>query len=559
MGERFELVHGLRFDNIKGDIFGGVTAAVVALPLALAFGVASGAGPLAGLWGAILVGFFAAVFGGTPAQVSGPTGPMTVVTAGVIMQYAHDPAIAFTVVVMAGAFQIVFGLSGIGRYIHLMPMPVVSGFMSGIGCIIIALQLIPLFGHAAMGNVVESIMALPSVVGDPLVDAAIVGVLSLAIMWFLPGAIKRLVPPPLVALVIGTVCAYLFLPGAPVLGDIPTGFPELTVPTFDAATLRSMIESAFVLALLGTIDSLLTSLVADNVTQTHHNPNRELLGQGIGNMVAGLFGAIPGAGATMRTVINVRAGGRTPLSGALHAVVLIAIVLGLGPLASHIPHAVLAGILIKVGFDIIDWGYIRRFSHAPKAGLILMMIVLLLTVFVDLIVAVMVGLVLASLLLTKRMADLQLANLKTISSPDDDTDLTAEEGAIFMAARGHIVLHELSGPFSFGAANGVTRRMSREDEHSVLILDLSDVPMIDSSASFALEEVIRNATSAGRFVLLVGVKPAVRTILERVGVMTLFPTDHVHDARASAIQHAATLLELTPEKIARARDHKSKS
>ncbi|MBT4040803.1 MAG: SulP family inorganic anion transporter [Rhodospirillales bacterium] len=544
MSERLHLIHGLRFDNIKGDIFGGVTAAVVALPLALAFGVASGAGPLAGLWGAILVGFFAAVFGGTPAQVSGPTGPMTVVTAGIVMQYAHDPAIAFTVVMMAGAFQIAFSISGIGKYINLMPMPVVSGFMSGIGCIIIALQLAPLFGHVTSGNVVESIMALPFVVGNPLVDAAVVGLLSLALMCFLPRAVKRILPPALVALIVGTVCAYWFLPEAPVLGEIPTGFPNLTWPIIDTATLASMLQSAFLLAMLGTIDSLLTSLVADNVTQTHHRPNRELLGQGIGNMVAGLFGAIPGAGATMRTVINVRAGGRTPISGALHAVVLFAVVMGLGPLASHIPHAVLAGILIKVGFDIIDWEYLRRARRAPKTGLILMVIVLLLTVFVDLIVAVMVGLVLASLVLTKRMADLHMAGLTTISADDDDASLSEEERSILRAAQGHIMVFVLRGPFSFGAATGVTRRIRQEVDHSVLILDLSEVPMIDSSASFALEEVIRNAGVKGRHALLVGVRPAVRTILASLGVLDLFPAGHVHRERESAIRHAAILLNL---------------
>jgi sulfate permease, SulP family len=547
MAERFELIHGLRFDNLKGDIFGGLTAAVVALPLALAFGVASGAGPLAGLWGAILVGFFAALFGGTPSQVSGPTGPMTVITAGIVMQYAHDPAIAFTVIMMAGGIQIILGLSGVGRYIHLMPMPVVSGFMSGIGCIIIALQLGPLVGHAAKGSVVDSIVALPTMVGAPIVDAAIVGLLSLGIMWFLPGAIKRIIPPPLVALVVGTLCAVAFLPGAPVLGEIPTGFPEPTLPTVDLDTLRSMLESAFVLALLGMIDSLLTSLVADNVTQTHHRPNRELIGQGIGNMVAGLFGAIPGAGATMRTVINVRAGGRTPISGALHAVVLVAVVLGLGPLASHIPHAVLAGILIKVGFDIVDWGYLKRARRAPKAGLILMMIVLVLTVFVDLIVAVMVGLVLASLLLTKRMADLQMASLKTLSHADEDEGLSDEEKAILRAGDGHITVFALRGPFSFGAATGVTRRIAQEDGYSVLILDMSEVPMIDSSASFALEEVIRNATSDDRYALLVGLRPSVRAILDQVGVLDLLPDGHVHMEREPAIRHAASLLDLTPD------------
>jgi len=295
---------------------------------------------------------------------------------------------------------------------------------------------------------------LPAVIGSPGTDAMIVGLISMGIMWGTPAALRYITPPPLVALIVGTLAAYWFLPDAPVLGPIPTGFPTPHMPSFELSTLRAMMESAFVLAMLGTIDSLLTSLVADNITQTHHRPNRELIGQGIGNMLAGLFGGIPGAGATMRTVINVRAGGQTPLSGATHAVILLCVVMGLGPLASHIPHAVLAGILIKVGVDIIDWGYLRRVRRAPKAGLVLMLIVLALTVFVDLIVAVMVGVVLSSLLLTKRMADLQLENMKTISYPTADTNFTDEENAILHVAGGHIVLCELRGPFSFGAATG---------------------------------------------------------------------------------------------------------
>lgn len=545
MNQRLELVHGFRLDNLRGDIFGGITAAVVALPLALAFGVASGAGPLAGLYGAIFVGFFAALIGGTPAQVSGPTGPMTVVTAGIIMQYAHDPAIAFTVVIMAGGMQVVFGLLGFGRYIHLMPMPVISGFMSGIGCIIISLQLLPLLGHPALGNVLASFRALPDAITNAGGDAAVVGLISLGVVSFLPPAVRKVFPAPLLALVVGSLAAYWIFVDAPILGEIPSGIPELQMPTLDIATITSMIQSAFVLAMLGTIDSLLTSLVADNVTQTHHRPNRELVGQGIGNMVAGLFGGIPGAGATMRTVVNVRAGGRTPISGALHALVLLAVVLGLGPLASHIPHAVLAGILIKVGIDIIDWGYLRRIARAPKAGVTLMLIVLGLTIFVDLIVAVTVGVVLSSLLFVKRMADLQLESLVTVAHPHEDPTLTPEGDAILEAAKGRIILFELRGPFSFGAAKGIAGRLTEADHYSILVLDLTDVPMIDSSASLALEEAVRHASTAGRHALLAGAHDSVKDVLEQLGVLELFKEDHIHDSRLSALREAARILDLT--------------
>ena len=363
------LIHGLHFDNIRGDIYGGLTAAVVALPLALAFGVASGAGPIAGLYGAIFVGLFAALFSGTPAQVSGPTGPMTVVMAGVFTQFGHEPAMAFTVVMLAGLLQILFGVLKLGRYINLMPFPVISGFMSGIGVIIIILQLAPLVGHTApVGGILIALVHVPQAYSSPAIEATAIGLLALFIVFAWPARLGRIVPPPLVALVIGTLAAMFALPGAPVLGEIPTGLPQPILPLFDLASVPLMLRAALILAVLGTIDSLLTSLVADNVTQSHHKSNRELIGQGIGNAIAGVFGAIPGAGATMRTVVSVRAGGRTPISGALHALVLLAIVLGLGGFAERIPHAVLAGILIKVGLDIIDWGYLQRVRRAPGAG-----------------------------------------------------------------------------------------------------------------------------------------------------------------------------------------------
>jgi len=535
-----KLIHGLRFDNLRGDIYGGVTAAVIALPLVLVFGVASGAGPVAGLYGAIFVGFFAALFGGTPAQISGPTGPMTVVMAGIITQYGHEPAMAFTVVMLAGLFQILFGVFRLGRYISLVPFPVISGFMSGIGCIIIILQLAPLFGHATPpGGQLLALAQLPGLLSAPRLDATIVGLLALGLVYFMPARINRIVPAPLIALVLGTVAVLVAFPGAPVLGEIPTGFPNPNLPVFDLEALPGMVQSALVLALLGSIDSLLTSLIADNVTQTYHDSDRELIGQGIGNAIAGAFGAIPGAGATMRTVVNVRTGGRTPISGALHALVLLAIVLGLGGLAQHIPHAVLAGILIKVGIDIIDWPYLKRIREAPRAGVFFMLVVLLLTVFVDLITAVGVGLVLASLLLVKRMSDLQLANIRTITDTTDQPGLSEAEKAALAAGGGRVILYYLSGPFSFGAARGMARRLAASDDYDALVLDLGEVPFLDSSASLGLEDAIKLAQGHGKQVFLVGVRPDVEKILNQLGVLDLVPESHHHVSRLAALRQAA--------------------
>ena len=436
-----------------------------------------------------------------------------------------------------------FGVLKLGRYINLMPFPVVSGFMSGIGVIIIILQLAPLVGHATPGGgVLVALAYAPQAYSSPAIEATALGLLALFIVFAWPSRLSRIVPSALVALVIGTLVAVFALPGAPALGEIPTGLPHVVLPVFDLASLPLILRAALILAVLGTVDSLLTSLVADNVTQTHHNSDRELIGQGIGNAIAGLFGAIPGAGATMRTVVNVRAGGRTPISGALHALVLLAIVLGLSGLAERIPHAVLAGILIKVGLDIIDWGYLQRIRRAPQAGVVIMLAVLLLTVFVDLITAVGVGVVLASLLFVKRMSDLQLGNIRTIVSPDDGAALDADEARILAAAEGRIALYHLSGPFSFGAANGMARLMAAADAYDALIVDLSDVPFLDSSASLAVESVIKQVQSRDKLVFVTGVGAETGRVLDKLGALSMLPPDHRHDSRRAALEAAARKL-----------------
>lgn len=352
--------------DIRGDLFGGITAAIVALPLALAFGVASGAGALAGLYGAIAVGFFAALFGGTPTQISGPTGPMTVVMAGIVLQFAGSPGMVFTVVMLAGALQILFGLARFGRFIKLVPHPVVSGFMSGIGVIVIILQLAPLLGHAAPeGSNLVKLAAFPAMLARLDPQALALGILSFSIVMLTPPRLSRWVPAPLLAILAGTLAGIFLLPAAPVIGAIPAGLPSLHLPVIGLAEVPDIVRFALVLAFLGSVDSLLTSLVADSMTRTRHDSNRELIGQGLGNIAAGLCGGIAGAGATMRTLVNIRSGGRSGLSGAVHALVLLLLVLAFSGAAARIPLAVLGGILLKVGIDIIDWRNLRRAARLP--------------------------------------------------------------------------------------------------------------------------------------------------------------------------------------------------
>ncbi|MEQ1793335.1 MAG: SulP family inorganic anion transporter [Nitrospira sp.] len=539
------MIHGLSLTHLRGDLAGGVVAAVVALPLALAFGVASGAGAIAGLYGAIFVGLFAALFGGTPAQVSGPTGPMTVVMAGLIAQFGQEPALAFSAVMLGGGLQILLGLSGVGRYITLMPYPVISGFMSGIGAIIIILQAAPLVGHAAQsGSVLATLAMLPAFLTHPILDALVLGVVSLVIVYGTPEHVGKLIPPPLLALVAGTVLGVFVFSGAPVIGAIPTMFPTPVFPTLHLDAVKIVIGQAIVLAVLGSIDSLLTSLVCDNMTRTHHDSNRELIGQGIGNAVAGLFGGLPGAGATMRSVINIRTGGRTPISGALHALLLLAVVLGLGPLAERIPLAVLAGILVKVGVDIIDWRLLRHVAQAPRADVMIMAVVCAMTVLADLIMAVAVGLVLASVLFVKRMADLELMNLRIITAQTPESPLTSEEAEVLGAQEGRIILVHIDGPMSFGSAKDMVRRLegvSRWSSFSVVVLDLSSVPAIDGTAALAVEDMIQMAAAHRQHLLLVGMQPAVTKVLAGLEVLRLVPSDHHHATRLDALRHAARL------------------
>ena len=528
------------FSHLRGDIFGGLTAGVVALPLALAFGEASGAGPIAGVYGAIIVGFFAALFGGTPSQISGPTGPMIVVFAGVFASLSGDVSLVFATVVLAGVIQIAFGVLGFGQYIRLVPYPVVSGFMSGIGCIIIALQLARLFGHEPAGSgTIPALMEVPNAVSNPNWEALGIGLLTLAIVFRWPAKWGRYLPGPLAALIAGTV-ASLGLSTVPVLGDIPTGLPQFIMPAFSSDTLLIVFEAAMILAVLGAIDSLLTSLVADNMTRTRHHSNRELIGQGVGNTIAGFFGGIPGAGATMRTVVNIRTGGVTKISGMLHSLLLLALVVVLAPLASKIPHAVLAGILVKVGYDIIDVSYLKRAHRGPRFDLALMVMVLSLTVFVDLITAVVAGVVVAALAFVKQVADAQLA--AAAGENADSTDgLSDTESTLLSECGNRLTYFDLGGPLSFGAAadlgHHVRERIS-PTHHTSLVLDFSKVPFMDVSAARAVETIAQDAAHAGKHLYVCGINEQVATSLEGLGVSELIPATSRFETRVDALSAA---------------------
>ena len=475
-------------------MFGGVTAAVVGLPVALAFGVASGLGALAGIYGAIAVGFFAAVFGGTKSQISGPTGPMAVAMAAVVTIHADNLGQAFAIVILAGLIQVLLGVMRAGRLVSFTPYSVISGFMSGIGVIIILLQTLPFLGAAAAtGGPAGAMRALPEAVTGVNPHSLAIAAATLAVGTLWPRPLRRYLPPTLAALIAGTLLGVLWLTNTPVIGDVPTGLPTLRLPDISWSVLDGVLTPALTIALLGSIDSLLTSLIADSMTRTRHDPNRELVGQGIGNMLAGFLQALPGAGATMGTVVNIRAGGRTRVSGVLRAVILLAMVLGLARYVEAIPHAVLAGILMKVGWDIIDWRFITRAHRVQREHLVVMLITMGLTVFLDLVTAVAIGLIAAGMASARQFERLEMDTVVSVPLLDR-TFLRRDSPEVADDFSARVGLVALRGNFSVASSNRLVNTISADiRDHEVLILDFTDTLYVDDSAALVVEQLIDTA------------------------------------------------------------------
>jgi len=576
------------FSNLKGDLFGGLTAGIVALPLALAFGVQSGMGAAAGLFGAIFIGFFASLFGGTPSQISGPTAPMTAVSmliiAGIIQ--ANDgnletaiPSILM-VFLLAGLFQIIFGFVKLGSLIKYIPYPVVSGFMSGIGVIILITQLLPLFGYNPSKDL-ENVSKFKPQAEEVLLDkilqseadegllvledfketvrraeqveeaeilleaetlvskdaAGVIGALKYTpkaiknIKWmefilamvtiFIIFGFKRItkaVPSTLVALLVVSIVAVVFSLECNQIGTIPSGFPKMYLNIFTGfsfGAIQPYIFTAISLALLGAIDSLLTSVVADNMTKTKHDSDRELIGQGIGNSIAALFGGIPGAGATIRTVVNIDSGGKTKLSGMIAATLLLVILLVLGPFAAQIPKAVLAGILITVGFGVMDYKGLRALKSMPRTDAVVLLLVLVLTVFWDLIFAVAIGLVISSLMFMKKMADITTQGSTILPLVDNNLgeDFTSNE--LPSNFKEEVFVKDLNGPLFFGATSEFQKlAMKIPDTAGCVVFKMDKVPYMDKSGFLALEDVIIDLCNKDIKVLTVGLKEQPKYLME---------------------------------------------
>ena len=531
-------------NGVRGDVLGGITAAIVSLPVALAFGLAAGLGPAAGIYGAISVGFFAAVFGGTKSLISGPTGSMTVAMAVIVETNADNIAEAFTIVVMAGMFQILFGLLRIGRFVTYTPYSVISGFMTGVGVIIILVQTLPFMGaEVAAGGPIGTLRNITSIFDDFESNALGIAAITLVVAILWPNKFDRYLPSTLVALGVGTLVSVVWLTQAPTIGTIPTDLPSFAMPDFAPEVLVRSIEPAIVIALVGSADTLLTALVADSMTRSRHDPSRELLSQGIGNVFTAFIRGLPGSGATPSTVANARAGGRTFASGVISVGILVVLVLMLGEYVASIPNAVLAGILVKVALDTIDWRFVTRIHRVQREHMVVMLLTLGLTVFLDLVAAVAVGMIAAAVTSSRQFEKLEMDSVVSVpildqvffETVDDDDDVD-----MFTARVGLVALR---GTFTVASSSKLIDTIGEDiREHEVVILDFTDTVYIDDSAALVVEQLIETSFSYDTQCIVMGLQGMPAQNLQGLNVLKQVPPDQIVDDRDQARAVAARLL-----------------
>ena len=532
-----QLRHHYNFQTMFGDVLGGITAAVVGLPVALAFGVSSGLGAAAGIYGAVAVGFFAAVFGGTRSLISGPTGSMTVAMAVIVTTYAQDMAQAFTIVIMAGLIQMLFGFLRIGRFVSYTPYSVIAGFMTGVGIIILSVQILPFMGaDPVTGGPVEALRNLPGIIeGFDLSAVGIAGVtLGVAIIW--PSRLDKYLPSTLVALFAGIIVTVLWFSNAPTIGNVPTDLPVFKMPALSFDALVRAIEPAMVLALVGSADTLLTALVGDSMTRARHDPNKELFAQGLGAVVTGFIQGLPGSGATPSTIANIRAGGRTVVSGVIAVVILVVMILVMGDYVARIPNALLAGVLMKVALDTMEWRFVTRLFRIQREHMVVMLLTLGLTVFLDLVTAIAVGMIAAAVTSARQFERLELDSVVSVPILDQsffgtevgeedvgEEDVGEEDMESFSARVGLIALR---GSFTVASSRKLMDTIGEDiREHEVVILDFSSTVYMDESAALVMERLIETATRFETHCIVMGLAGMPARNLEALNVLKQVPSD----------------------------------
>jgi sulfate permease, SulP family len=534
--------------SIKGDFTGGLTAAIIALPMALAFGLQSGLGPEYGLYTAIILAIIASIIAGTKTLISDPTGPMTIVAATIIASsgFTSNPEIAWPTIIatfaLAGLFQIVFGFIKVAQYVKYISYPVLSGFMGGIGIIIILFQWHSFFGVPRPGKILDIISDIHNPILSPNLSALILGCSTLVLIYIIP-LISKKIPAGLVALIIGTLISLALEPGTfSIIGEIPSSLPEfegLKLKNFNFNNISSVIVGALTLAGLGTIDTLLTSVVADNVTKTKHNGNRELIGQGLGNFVAALFGGIPGAGSTTGTVANIKSNGKSNISGIIKGLILLVVLLGLGQYLKNVPIPVLSALLISVGIGIIDFQGMKRLIKIKNSDTLVLILVIILTVFADLLVAVGVGMVLSSFFFMQRMGELVDQQSKQGNLADIEKKLKIPE-----KIKDKIYDFELDGPLFYGFSDQFKEQAESIKGKDAVIINMSNVPYIDASGIYVLEEVITSFKDKKMDVILVGVKDHIFKQFEDLKVIPqILPEEKAYNSIRSGLKYLKNQLE----------------
>ena len=512
--------------NVFGDVLAGATVAIVALPLALAFGVASGIGPAAGMWAAILGGIAVGIFGGSRFGVSGPTGPKVVQLAAMLeaTRLANgkpDLDFLFGLVFLSGLICIALSMCRVGRFIHYIPYSAVSGFMCGIGIIIILLEIPPMLGFATPSSVLEAIKQIPFDLVNEDPRALLVSISTFASILVWPKiSPAKWIPAPLVGLIVGTSLAFAFRFNIEYVGAMPTGLPPIFVPNpaLFAGRFGEMIGPACALAGLCVFDSLLTCLVADHMTGDRHDSDREIFGQGIANLGCGLLGGVTTATATMRTVANIKCGAKTGLASIVHGLVLLALMLGLAPLAQHIPMACLAGILLKVGYDILDHRVLPLLHRMPRPDALCFWLVLGLTISVDLLVAMGVGVAIAFI---RAVYDLgHLYPQRVVSLNDLGNQWRGEDlESLSPELKSRVLKVQLQGPLFFGSADQLNEIIAQLEGFDYLIVRMKNVPMVDLSGAFLLSDMIERTKRQGAAVILQSTPERVRETLGQLNVL----------------------------------------
>ena len=520
-----------KFLTFKGDFFGGIIAAIIAFPQALAFGVASGMGASAGIWGAIILSLIAGGLGCNLPFVSGPTGPTAIIIATVVATCSGDMSSVITVLIMAAIFQMIISLTSIPRMIKYVPYPVISGFLTGIGLIIIILQLSPLLGGEAQSSTIKAIMNYPDVFSHINIYSLILGIATLLLLFFIPKCITKFVPAQLLALVLMTGVAYFTGWQVDKISSINFSIPNFLMPSFTIDSISKNIPIALTLAFIATSESLLTGIIMDSLTKIKHNSKRLVLAQGLGNLFCAITGSMVGSAATMRSVAAVKSGAKTRCSAILASVLLILVLWKLTPFIAQIPICVLSAILIKIGYDILDLKVLKVLKFAPRDDLYVLITVLALTVFYNLIFALGIGVILAALLYAKRIAD--DTNVKVTHY--NHLDYTPYETRIEQESHYKIRILHIDGQFFFGSTTQIVSHFDEMLETECIIFNYSSNTELDMSAIFALEDIIVRLNSQKIQLLLVIPN---KKVYEQVKFLDVISNDSLYINEQDAINKA---------------------